>query len=98
MVEASCRLIVSAVRHHNRLEVAAVSRIAVNTSTETAKRTLTVRVLADGGRRRSRALRGGTAFMLASAGVRRRLKAIRRARPGCYVVAADPDHPCECGH
>src|SRR5262249_29340764 len=80
MVEASCRLIDSAVRHHNRLEAAAVSRIAANTSAETTNRMLTVSVLADGGRSRAKAFRGGTAFMLASAGLRRRLKAIRRAR------------------
>src|SRR6516165_2306515 len=95
MVEASCRLIDSAVRHHNRLEAAAVSRIAVNTSAETANRMLTVSVRADGGRSRAKAFRGGTAFMLASAGLRRRLKAIRRARAGCYVVPAGPDHPRE---
>ncbi|WP_369726819.1 hypothetical protein AB8Z38_16310 [Bradyrhizobium sp. LLZ17] len=42
MVEASCRLVASAVRHHNRLESAAVSKIAVRTSAEMARRMLTV--------------------------------------------------------
>jgi hypothetical protein len=42
MVEASCRRVASAVRHHNRLEKAAVSRIAASTSADTARRMLTV--------------------------------------------------------
>src|ERR1700761_1691433 len=65
MVAASCRLIDSAVRHHSRLEAAAVSRIAVNTSAETARRMPTVSVLEDGGCGRSSALGGVTTFMLA---------------------------------
>ncbi len=42
MVEASCRLVASAVRHHSRLESAAVSRIAARTSADMARRMLTV--------------------------------------------------------
>src|SRR5258708_7162522 len=37
MVLASCRLVASAVRHHNRLDAAAVNRIVVNTSADTAR-------------------------------------------------------------
>ncbi|MCP1842447.1 hypothetical protein J2R78_005414 [Bradyrhizobium sp. USDA 4538] len=72
IVEASCRLIDSAVRHQSRLEAAAVSRIAVRTSAETARRMLIVSILAeDGDRGRSRALERSKAFMLAFAGGRR---------------------------
>jgi hypothetical protein len=42
MVLASCRLVASAVRHHNRLVAAAVNRIVVNTSADTARWMLTV--------------------------------------------------------
>jgi hypothetical protein len=45
MVLASCRLVFSAVRHHNRLDAAAVNRIVVKTSADTARRMLTVQCL-----------------------------------------------------
>src|SRR5271169_376476 len=65
MVLASCRLVASAVRHHNRLEAAAVKRIAVNTSAETARRMLIVRGrAAERGPGRSAGCRLGTAIIL----------------------------------
>jgi hypothetical protein len=65
MVLASCRLVASAVRHHNRLDAAAVNRIVVNTSADTARWMLTVRGLPverDGGR--SSGCRFGTSIIL----------------------------------
>ena len=65
MVLASCRLVASAVRHHSRLDAAAVRRIAVNTSADTAKPMLTVRgLLAERGLGRSPGCRLGTAIIL----------------------------------
>ena len=97
MVLASSRLIDSAVRHHNRLEAAAVSRIAVNTSAETARRMLIVSFPADeAGRRPAKAPRRGTAFISISAGNEKVLMSIRRSPPFCYRASshADRDHPC----
>jgi hypothetical protein len=85
MVLASYRLIDSAVRHHNRLEAVAVSRIAVNTSAETARRMLIVSFPPDeAGRRSAKAPRRGTAFILISAGNEKALMSIRRSPSFCY--------------
>jgi hypothetical protein len=65
MVLASCRLVASAVRHHNRLDAAAVKRIAVNTSADTARPMLTVRGLsAERGLEQSAGCRLGMAIIL----------------------------------
>src|ERR1700722_14487946 len=65
MVLASCRLVFSAVRHHNRLDAAAVNRIAVNTSADTARPMLTAQGLpADRGGGRPSCSRLGTAIIL----------------------------------
>ncbi len=65
MVLASCRLVASAVRYHNRLDAAAVKRIAVNTSADTARPMLTVRGLpAEKGLGRSAGCRLGTVIIL----------------------------------
>jgi hypothetical protein len=55
---------------------------------------LTVSVLAERGHRRSN---GGTAFMLAFADLRGMLKAVRRARAGCYMASARLDPARRCG-
>jgi hypothetical protein len=53
------------VRHHNRLDAAAVKRIAVNTSADTARPMLTVRgPPAETGLGRSAGCRRGTAIIL----------------------------------
>ena len=57
MVLASCWLVASAVRHHKRLDAAAVIRMAANTSTETARPMLIVNVLTRVTRWRSAPLR-----------------------------------------
>jgi hypothetical protein len=65
MVLASCRLVASAVRHHNRLDAAAVNRIVVNTSADTARWMLTVIALpAERGGGRSSGCRFGTGIIL----------------------------------
>ena len=97
MVLASSRLIDSAVRHHNRLDAAAVSRIAVNTNDETTRRMLIVSFPADeAGRRPAKAPRRGTALISISAGDEEVLMSIRRSPPFCYRASsrADRDHPC----
>jgi hypothetical protein len=65
MVLASFRLVASAVRHHNRLDAAAVNRIVVNTSADTARWMLTVRGLPrERGGGRPSGCRLGTAIIL----------------------------------
>src|SRR6266851_361887 len=65
MVLASCRLVASAVRHHNRLDAAAVNRIVVSTSADTARWMLTVRgPPADRGVGRPSGCRFGAAIIL----------------------------------
>jgi hypothetical protein len=74
-----------------------VSRIAVNTSAETARRMLIVIFPADEtGRGPSKAPRRGTAFILISAGNENALMSIRRSPSFCYraLSHADRDHPC----
>jgi len=83
MVLASCRLIDSAVRHHSRLEAAAVSRIAVSTSADTARRMLMVSDFAEPG---AKLFGLGTAFMGFSALVEG-LLAIRGRGTPCYGPA-----------
>jgi hypothetical protein len=97
MVLASSRLIDSAVRHHSRLQAAAVRRIAVNTSAETARRMLMVSfALDEAGRGPAKAPRRGTAFISISAGNENALMSIRRSPSFCYCALspADRDHPC----
>src|SRR6266446_6434714 len=88
MVLASCRLVASAVRHHNRLDAAAVNRIVVNTSADTARWMLTVRGLpAKAGRGRRSGGRFGRAIIL----VRFPAAARRRSAPLNMYAGAPAD-------